>query len=116
MAIPATGANPYPPTSELPLVRVLGTAGEGGKGAEEEEEGGRGRGSTGSALALLPMLDAETSSCAQPVSLDDPRQAHTRTHQANWTRASLQLKLSQSHLLISGLLLAHPYTLLTGSG
>lgn len=89
MAIPATGANPYPPTSELPLVHVLGTAGEGGKGAEEEEEeGGRGRGSTGSALALLPMLDAETSSCAQRVSLDDPWHAHTRTHQANWTRVS----------------------------
>lgn len=109
MAIPATGASLYPPTSELPLVRVLGTAGEGGKGAEEEEGRG-GRGSTGSALALLPILDAEISSCAQPVSLDDPRHAHTRMHQANWTRASLQLKLSQSYLLISCLLLSHPYT------
>lgn len=51
-AVPATGANPYPPTSELPLVCVLGTAGEGGKGAEEEEGGG-GRG--GGAL-VQPQL------------------------------------------------------------
>lgn len=41
-AILGTRANPYPPSSEFPLARILRTEGECRKGAEGEKEVGEG--------------------------------------------------------------------------
>lgn len=41
-AILGTRANPYPPSSEFPLARILRTEGECRKGAEGEKEVGHG--------------------------------------------------------------------------